>query len=212
MLRPGKGWFLDAPNTCDEVLVLLAREADCRPARDELTCRYWCRFKLNLRRWAMSAGLVSGELEDAQQEGFFWIQQAIRSFDALQLSRPGGASFQTFLKRVFRVRLLDFFRSVRRNTERLRLAGEPDPWSRNRQVENTCAASGNREEVILQLEKAVNLLDPELRPLWNELRQGKRLRDLPGLLGVSYRTLKRRWREIREQLIAGLRQAQHEDP
>jgi hypothetical protein len=185
MLRPGTGWFLDAQNTCDEVLVLLAREADCQPARDELTCRYWCRFKINLRRWAMSAAIVSGELEDAQQEGFFWIQQAIRSFDAVQLSRPGGASFQTFLKRVFRVRLLDYFRSVRRNKERLRSAGELEHWHSNRPVENTCAASGNREEVIPQLERAVDLLDPELRALWNELRQGKRLRDLPGLLGVS---------------------------
>jgi RNA polymerase sigma factor (sigma-70 family) len=212
MLRPGTGWFLDAPNTCDEILLLLAREADCQPARNELTCRYWCRFKINLRRWAMAAGLVSEELEDAQQEAFFWIQEAIRSFDPVQLSRPGGASFQTFLKGVFRVRLLDFFRSLRRNKERLRSAGEPDHWSRNRPVENARAASGNREEVILQLEKAVNLLDPELRALWNELRQGKRLRDLPGLLGVSYRTIKRRWREIREQLIAGLRQVQHEAP
>jgi RNA polymerase sigma factor (sigma-70 family) len=177
-----------------------------------LTCRYWCRFQSNLRRWALPAGLVPGELADAQQEAFFWIQQAIRSFDAVQLSRPGGASFQTFLKRVFRVRLLDFCRSVRRHQERLRCAGDLDHWSSNRRVDNTCAASGDREEVIPQLEKAVNLLDPELRALWNERRQGKRLRELPGLLGVSYRTLKRRWRAIREQLIAGLRQLRHEDP
>jgi RNA polymerase sigma factor (sigma-70 family) len=147
----------------------------------------------------MPARLASPELEDAQQEAFFWIQQAIRSFDAVQLSRPGGASFQTFLKRVFRVRLLDFVRSVHRNKERFRSGGEPDHGSRNRRVESTCA-SAQREEANLQLEQTASLLDPELRALWNELRQGKRLRDLPELLGVSYRTVKRRWRELREQL------------
>jgi RNA polymerase sigma factor (sigma-70 family) len=208
MVRPGTGWLLDAPNTCDEVLLLLAREADCQPARNELTCRYWCRFEINLRRWAMAAGLVSGELEDAQQEAFFWIQEAIRSFDPVQLSRPCGSSFQTFLKCVFRVRLLDFFRSLRRNKKRLCSAGELDHWSRNGRVENTCECSGHGEELHAQVEKAVRLLAPELRALWDELRQGKSLRDLPGLLGVSYRTVKRRWREMREQLIGGLRQVQ----
>jgi hypothetical protein len=59
--------------------------------------------------------------------------------------------------------------------------------------------------VKLQLEQAMNLLAPELRALWNELRQGKRLRDLPEVLGVTYRTVKRRWRKLREQLIRALR-------
>jgi RNA polymerase sigma factor (sigma-70 family) len=208
MQRPGTGWFLDTPNTCDEVLLLLAREADCQPARNELTCRYWCRFKLNLRRWAMPVGLVSGDLEDAQQEAFFWIQEAIRSFDPAQLSRPQGSSFQTFLKRVLRVRLLDFSRSLYRKKERFRSRGKPDHCSRNRRVENTRAFSAHRDKVNLHLEIAVNLLAPELRALWNELRQGKSLRDMAGLLGVSYRTVKRRWREMRERLIAGLRQVQ----
>jgi RNA polymerase sigma factor (sigma-70 family) len=208
MLRPGTGWVLDERNTCDEVLLLLAREADCQPARTELTCRYWCQFKIHLRRWAICGRLVSGELDDAQQEAFFWIQEAIRSFNPAQLSRPCGSSFQTFLKSVFRVRLLDFSRSVQRNKERFRSAGEPDHWSRNRRVANSCASAGQREEENLQLEQAVNLLAPELRTLWHELRQGKRLCDLPELLSVSYRTLKRRWREMREQLRAGLRQVQ----
>ena len=30
--------------------------------------------------------------------------------------------------------------------------------------------------------------------------EGKRLRDLPQVLGVSYRTVKRRWRDLREKL------------
>jgi hypothetical protein len=66
----------------------------------------------------------------------------------------------------------------------------------------------------LHLDKAVSLLDPQARALWNELRQGKRLRDLPHLLGVSYRTLKRRWRKLRAQLswILGRVEAQTHNP
>jgi hypothetical protein len=60
MLRPGTGWFLDARNTCDEVLLLLAREAHCEAARNELTCRYWRRFKIDLPlghpRWTRLRG------------------------------------------------------------------------------------------------------------------------------------------------------------
>jgi hypothetical protein len=55
------------------------------------------------------------------------------------------------------------------------------------------------------LEKAATLLDPNARVLWNQLRQGKRLRDLPQVLGVTYRTLKRHWRKLREQLTWALR-------
>jgi DNA-directed RNA polymerase specialized sigma24 family protein len=191
MQGPRTGWFLDARNTCDEVLLLLAREADCQPARDELTCRYWCRFKINLRRWAMPAGLVSGELEDAQQEAFFWIQQAIRCFDAVQLSRPGGASFQTFLKGVFRVRLRDFFRSVYRRNRRFRLSGDPERWPQSSLTNDTRDSPERLRELSRQVAVVVADLDHQARALWDELCRGKCLRDLPQILGVSYRTVKR---------------------
>jgi hypothetical protein len=55
------------------------------------------------------------------------------------------------------------------------------------------------------LDQALRLLDPSARALWQELSDGKRLCDLPQLLGVSYRTLKRRWRNLREQLISAFR-------
>jgi hypothetical protein len=55
------------------------------------------------------------------------------------------------------------------------------------------------------LEKALSLLDPLTRALWLGLSEGKRLSDLPKLLGVSYRTLIRRWRNFREQLVLAFR-------
>ena len=60
------------------------------------------------------------------------------------------------------------------------------------------------EEPRLQLDRTVSLLDPQARALWNELCQGKRLRDLPQLLEVSYRTLKPLWRKLRGQLRRAL--------
>jgi hypothetical protein len=71
-------------------------------------------------------------------------------------------------------------------------------------LEKPLAFFGHGEELRLDLDKAVSLLDPQARALWNELCQGKRLRGLPQHLGVSYRTLKRRWRKLREQLIPAL--------
>jgi RNA polymerase sigma factor (sigma-70 family) len=196
-----QGWFLDLPHTCDEVLLLLAREAHCQPARDELTWRYWHQFKTNLPRWVRGYRLTSWELEDAHQQAFFWIQEAVRAFDPRQLSLPRGSSFQTFLKRVFRLRLADFLRALRRNKKRFPLVAEPDHWPKRLLREQYLASPGHPEELHLQLEQVLRLLDPSARALWHELSDGKRLRDLPKVLGVSYRTLKRRWRKLREQLI-----------
>jgi hypothetical protein len=74
-------------------------------------------------------------------------------------------------------------------------------------LEKPLAFFGQEEEPRLDLDKAVSHLDPQARDLWNELCQGKRLRDLP-VLGVSYRTLKRRWRKLRDQLRRALRQVE----
>jgi DNA-directed RNA polymerase specialized sigma24 family protein len=195
------GWFLDLSNTCDEVLLLLAREAHCQAARDELTCRYWSLFQANLSLWARGHRLTCWEREDAQQQAFFWIQEAVRAFDAVQLALPQGSSFQTFLRRIIRLRLADFLRSLRRNRQRFRPALEPEDWAHRAPPRKDLACPEHQEELHLHLEKALSLLDSESRTLWHELSQGKRLCDLPSALGVSYRTLKRRWRKLCEQLI-----------
>src|SRR5262249_5838636 len=111
---------------------------------------------------------------------------------------------QTFLKRIFRLRLSDFLRSLRRNRQRFRAALEVEDWAQ-KTPEKSFAAPGPQEELQLRLERALRLLDAESRALWDQLSEGKRLRDLPQVLGVSYRTLKRRWQALREQLILAFR-------
>ena len=200
-----KGWFLDLRHTCDEVLALFAREAGCRAARDELTCRCWGKLRARLIRCGPRSGLGPWDLEDAQQQAFFWIQEAIRAFDPVQLFLPRGSSFQTFLNRVFRLRLLDFCRSLRRRATRFRLVGEQSDWPDAFLADGKFDLSGYERELHLQLANAATQLDPDVRVLWNQVRQGKRLQDLPEVLGVTYRTVKRRWRKLREQITQALR-------
>jgi RNA polymerase sigma factor (sigma-70 family) len=200
-----KGWTLDLRNTSDEVLLLLAREAHCQPARDELTCRYWHKIKSGFPLWAGSRRLTAWEVEDAHQQAFFWIQEAVRDFDPAQLTLPRGSSFQTFLKRVVRLRLSDFLRSLRRNRQRFRPVEGKADWYDQLLLKKTSALPGRHEELHRQWEHALHLLDSPARVLFQELSDGKRLRDLPEVLGVSYRTLKRRWRKLREQLIVAFR-------
>jgi RNA polymerase sigma factor (sigma-70 family) len=174
-----QGWFLDLPHTSDEVLLLLAREAHCQAARDELTCRYWHLFKTNLPRWVQGSRLTSWEREDAHQQAFFWIQEAVRAFDPGQWFLPQGSGFQTFLKRIFRLRLADFLRSLRRNRKHFRLVQEPDHWPKRLRREHNLASAGHREELHRHLEQALRQLDAPARALWQELSDGKRLGTFP---------------------------------
>src|SRR5262245_9484572 len=123
-----KAWFLDLAHTSDEVLLLFAQQVRSQPARDELTCRHWRRLKTGLARFAVRVRLSSWELDDAHQQAFFWIQEAIRAFDPGQLFLPQGSSFKTFLHRIIQLRLLDFWRSLNRRRKRIRLTDELDHW------------------------------------------------------------------------------------
>jgi RNA polymerase sigma factor (sigma-70 family) len=174
-----------------------------------LTCRYWRWFQTRLRPYAPGQVLSTWDLEDVHQQTYFWIQEAIHAFDPKQLIIPRGSSFQTFLKRVIRLRLLDFTRSLRRNRRRYRLLGEADQDTQSLQQHFPPAIPGAPEDILLDLEDALRILDPPSRALWNELRQGKRLCDLPEVLGISYRTLKRRWHSLREHLTRGIQSRQH---
>jgi DNA-directed RNA polymerase specialized sigma24 family protein len=196
---PCKGWFLDLQNTCDEVLLLFAREAQSQPARSELTCRCWQGFKASLH-YCDNHELTAWDIEDAQQQSFFWIQEAIASFDPHQLCHPRGSSFRTFLKRVIRLRVADFARSLRRSRKRFHAVGEVEHSLEDVLPRSRIASLGSNENLDLELEFALRHMDPLGRALWNEVRQGKRLCDLPQVLGISYRTVKRRWRSLRSQL------------
>jgi RNA polymerase sigma factor (sigma-70 family) len=190
---------LDTDNTSDEVLLLLGREGRCRAAADELTRRYWRHAHVNLARQPLSCALSAWDLEDARQQAYFWIQEAMQAFDFGQLARPRGSSFRTFVNSVFRRRLLDFRRRLRRNQRRHQPVRPHNEFLEDRRRDHGSDHNTNRD-----LQDALRRLDAPARALWTELCQGKRLVDLADALDVSYRTLKRRWRVLREQLAAAL--------
>ena len=191
-----KGWFLDLHHTCDEVLVLFAREAGCRAARDQLTYRCWGKLRARLIRCGPCRGLGPWDLEDAQQQAFFWIQEAICAFDLK------GSSFQTFLGRILGLRLMDFCRSMHRRNRRFRLSGDQERWPQSSLTNDTRDSPERPRELSRHVAVVVAALDHQARALWDELCEGKRLRDLPQILGVSYRTVKRRWRVLRDKLAS----------
>ena len=201
-----KGWILDLHHTCDEVLVLFAREAGCRAARDELTCRCWGALRVRLVRCGPRRGLGPWDLEDAQQQAFFWIQEAIGAFD---LKR---SSFQTFLDRILRLRLMDFCRSAHRRNRRFRLSGDQEGWPQSSLTNYTPGSPDRPRELSRHLAVLVAGLDHQACVLWDELCQGKRLRDLPQVLGVRYRTVKRRWRDLRDKLAMAFDAQAKRDP
>jgi RNA polymerase sigma factor (sigma-70 family) len=194
-----KGWFLDLHHTCDEVLVLFAREAGCQAARDELTCRCWGKLRARLIRCGPCSGLALWDLEDAQQQAFFWIQEAIRAFD------PKGSSFQTFLGQILRMRMMDFCRSVKRRSKHFPPCGDRDRWPEAPAANDRLDSRDHPQDLLRHLDEVVGALDHRARAVWDEVRQGKRLCDLPQVLGVSYRTVKRLWRELRGRLTSAFR-------
>jgi RNA polymerase sigma factor (sigma-70 family) len=196
-----KGWLLDLAQTSDEVLLLLAREARHQAAGDELTCRYWQYFRTTLGRRSAQYGLNEWDCEDAQQQAYFWIQEALRAYDFGQLSLPTGSSFRTFLHCIVQRRLTDFCRSLQRRRQRQCSTVLSERWWEAFPVRQPPPAD-EYEQPLFHLLRALNSLNLSDRGLWNELCQGKRLGEVAKTLGVSYRTVKRRWRRLRQRLAS----------
>jgi RNA polymerase sigma factor (sigma-70 family) len=196
-----KGWLLDLAHTSDEVLLLLAREARQQAAGDELTCRYWRYLRIRLGQRSAHCRLNQWDREDAQQQAYFWIQEAIRAYDFGQLLQPGGSTFRTFLHRVVRLRLLNFCRSLRRSRQ-WHSATTPPGHRPKDPLDQQPAVGGEQEQAYFHLERVLGALDPSDQAVWNELCQGKRLREVAQTLRVSYRTVKRRWRRLRQRLAS----------
>jgi hypothetical protein len=103
------------------------------------------------------------------------------------------------------LRAADFFRSLLRRRKRFHAAGQPADRSAPCLSHDTQALPGHGLQGNVELAKILSLLEPPCRAFWDELCRGKRLRDLPRILGVSYRTVKRRWRTLREQVRSAFR-------
>ncbi len=196
---------LDMALMDDEALVVLAKECEYLPARDELLVRYSPQTERLIQWLARSTEFSSTDIDDARQNAVFWTVEAISKFDTDQLESMKRCSFYSFLYLVLSARFKDFSKQVRRIERRRTLISDtPDDDDSASQLfrdPNDPAALAEAEEAVKQLRAAVAELDSESQEIWQRLCDGASLREVAAEMGLSYDALKRR----RRKLIASLK-------
>jgi RNA polymerase sigma factor (sigma-70 family) len=205
----------DLDLTClgDEELVVLAQECAFQPAAQALMLRHFHWLSSLVARKARHTGLVNADVDDAQQETVFWMSEAIAHYDTLELARPTGCRFRSFLYLVVSARLHNYVRRIRRLNKRYQRAGRSFgegtklPTGDNLRVTWNHLAMDNpalalvRQENQTRLRRTLDRLGEPARILWDCLAAGMRLRDFARQQGVSYHQAKRQ----RQKLLAKLR-------
>jgi RNA polymerase sigma factor (sigma-70 family) len=195
----------------DEALVVLAKECDYSPARDEILLRYSPQTERLIQWLSKSTEFGSTDVEDARQNAIFWTVEAIKKFDTDQIGRERRCSFYSFLYRVLVARFKDFSKQVRRLERRRRLTadGSNEDQSLSHLFQDPADPSAIVEaaEAARWLQAAVAELDEECQQIWLRLCEGVNLREIAADLGLSYDAAKRRRRKLIEKLKFHLRQA-----
>src|SRR5262249_4965874 len=201
----------------DEELVVLAQECAFQPAVHALMLRHHGWLNGLIARKSRRTGFGTADVDDAQQEAVFWMSEAIAQYDTLELARPRGCRFRSFLYAVISARLHNFVRHVRRLNARYRRAGGPleagttlSPSDRvrlsaNRRRRDNPAAGLERKENQPGFEIALNRISNAARHLWDCLAAGIGLRDFAQQRGLSYDQAKRQRQKLLAQLTAWLR-------
>ncbi len=120
-------WFdLDMAMMSDDALIVLAKECEYGPARNELILRY-ASARDRLVGWlAKSTSFRPADIEDARQNAVFWTLEAIAKYDTEQITMDQGCSFYSFLNRVLICRFKDYTKHVhRRERHYVRSHGSP---------------------------------------------------------------------------------------
>jgi RNA polymerase sigma factor (sigma-70 family) len=211
-----KAYDLDLSRMGDEELVVLAQECGYLPAANELILRYHEWKDRLIAQKARRTRLTAADVQDAQQNAFFALREAINRYDTEAFVRPNGCSFRTFLRLVITSRFQDFVKHCGRterhfdrhasDTGALETGtGEGDLRGGRRNGLgsdlNDPAAAVEWQEALSRLEQALARLGEEARRMWELLATGMRVQALAKELGVSYDTAKR----LRQRLLADLK-------
>ena len=198
-------WFdLDLALMEDEALVVLAKEGEYGPARDELIVRYDGQTRRLIHWLAHCRHYGHADVEDALQNALFWFVEAVDKYDTNQIGKLNGCSFRTFFYRVVTARFKDFTKHLRR------IEGHYDrstrcshegflPGDTGRNPEDPAIVAETRDSMNRLQEKLRNLSEDSCY-LWQLLSEGKSLRQIAELLGVSYDSAKRRRRKLIAEL------------
>jgi RNA polymerase sigma factor (sigma-70 family) len=222
--RPG--YDLDLTKLRDEELAVLAAECGFQPAEEELLLRYRDWSNSLIGRFSRLRKVAVPDVEDALQDAVLGILKAIAHYDTLQIGKPNGCSFRTFLRRVLTDRFKDFLKHLwrvkshfgqpvpARPGQSVRPAGELVAGPRDRATggwdwpdtngnsDPAAAAQGN--EFKARIHETLDRLDDVERSLSEGLMAGKRLRVIAVELDISYDAAKRRWKKLRTKLAMRL--------
>ena len=208
---------LDLSRIGDEALVVLAKECDYQPAAHALIARFHPWVIRLIACIVGPKGLGAADLEDAEQEAVFWMLEGIARYNTLELARPKGRRFRTYLYMLVRYRFIDFVRPIRRRERhfacRVRFSlrghfviGRISSRKYRRPGRDNPASALERKENQMRLQRALDRLDEEARSLWECLASGMRLRDIARRQGISYPQAKRQRRKLLAKLVAHLRE------
>jgi RNA polymerase sigma factor (sigma-70 family) len=188
----------------DEALVVLAKECEFGPARDELLVRYGGQADRVIGWLAYSHGLSRSDAEDARQSAVFWTIEAITKYDTRQIGKPQGCSFRSFIHRVLIARFKDFAKHLRRvehHYDRSAACGDQRPFKSEADCNLYDPANiAEVRESMNRLRETLTCLDSESKRMWRQLAEGNSLRTIAAELGISYDAAKRRRRKLIDHL------------
>jgi RNA polymerase sigma factor (sigma-70 family) len=188
----------------DESVVVLAKECEYGPARDELIVRYGPQTSRLIGWLAHCHGFSHADGEDARQNAVFWVVEAINKYDTRQIGKPQGCSFRSFIHRVLVARFKDFakhLRRVDRHYDRTARHESEEPLPADfDDTQDDPAFLAEAHESMHRLQSTLRGLDGESSRLWGLLAEGQNLREIAAQLGMSYDAAKRRRRKLIEQL------------
>jgi RNA polymerase sigma factor (sigma-70 family) len=191
----------------------MAKECHYQPATHMLFERHRRWINVLIARRARQGRLGAADIDDAQQEGWFWLIEGIGRYDTLELARPNGCRFRTFLYTVIGSRVIDFARSIWRRRSHYEQARRiPDPadirpgaikrvWPEADDCNEDPLAALLWQEALERLQSAVDCLDPGARDFWQSLASGSALHDIACQLGLSFQQA----RGQRQRLLAKLK-------
>src|SRR5262249_47310938 len=153
-----------------------------------------------IARRARRTGLPREDHEDARQETFFSLLEAVRDYDLLQMAQAGGCTFRTFLGRRAVDRFNDALKHLRRmdarqRSEREMTAALENPSQRQGvgaavsigTHSDDCdpAPAAQRRELAVLVRRVFNGLTPEQQLLWEAGAEGISVAELARMLGMT---------------------------
>ena len=184
----------------DEDLVPLANSCEPQRALDVLILRHRGRLERLVEYLARGQQLTPEDRKDAQQQAVFGLFEAVRFFDPKRVRGVRQHPFRVFLRRVVRMRFVDFARCIRRERKRCTQSLEAAPLLDSQAYQlpaligygQSSSRIGQDPAVIAEaneererLARGVARLDERQRRVWDALLNGATTRMIAEDLGVT---------------------------